>query len=328
MPKISVIVPVYNTELYIEKALVSLMGQTLDDIQIIIIDDGSKDNSLFIIEEVIARYPERNGQVILISRENRGVAETRAQGMELAKGDYIIHLDSDDWAENDWLETLYNKAVSSDADVTICDFFVECLNKTLVANEHVSSNGQNCVKKLLVGDISNSSCNKLVRANLFREHEITFHSKYDMGEDFFVTFLVFMNAKKVVHINKPLYHYNRLNENSLTKSYSIKALDDLVSIVDLTELYLNKANAIELYANELDVFKLGVKLQFALHFHNDIERIKLAFNLYPDTNRLIFRSKFKTLKLVYVMRICHLLFLYKKTYQLWKLARIHLQRYK
>lgn len=325
-PKVSVIVPVYNAELYVERAIISLMEQTLNDVQFIIIDDGSKDHSLSIIKQVISRYPTRQEQVVLISRDNCGVAATRAQGMELAAGDYVIHFDSDDWAENDWLETLYNKAVSSDADVTICDFFVECLNKTFVANEHVSSSGQNCVKRLLVGDISNSSCNKLVRANLFREHEITFHSKYDMGEDFFVTFLVFMNAKKVVHINKPLYHYNRLNENSLTKSYSIKALDDLVSIVELTELYLNKANAIELYANELDVFKLGVKLQFALHFHNDIERIKLAFYLYPDTNRLIFRSKFRTLKLVYVMRLCHLLFLYKKAYQLWKLARIRLRR--
>ncbi|ENM5914176.1 glycosyltransferase family 2 protein [Vibrio mimicus] len=325
-PKVSVIMPVYNTELYVERAMISLMEQTLDDVQFIIIDDGSKDNSLSIIKEIITRYPSRKDQIILISRENRGVAATRAQGMKLATGDYIIHFDSDDWTDNDWLETLYNKAVASDADVIICDFFVECLNKTLIANEHVASSSQNCVKNLLVGDISNSSCNKLVKANIFRDHEITFHSKYDMGEDFFVTFLVFMNANKIVHVNKPLYHYNRLNENSLTKSYSIKALDDLVGIVELTEFYLNKANVIDLYTNELDVFKLGVKLQFALHFHNDIERIKLAFDLYPDTNRLIFCSKFRALKLVYAMRLLHLLFLYKKAYHLWKLVRIRLRR--
>lgn len=327
-PKVSVIVPVYNTELYVERAMVSLMEQTLDDVQFIIIDDGSKDRSLSIINDVISRYPVRQEHVILISRENRGVAATRSQGMKLATGDYIIHLDSDDWAENDWLETLYNKAVASDADVIICDFFVECLSKTLVANEYVGSSGKDCVKKLLVGDISNSSCNKLVKADVFRKHEITFHSKYDMGEDFFVTFLVFINANKIVHINKPLYHYNRLNENSLTKSYSKKALDDLVGIVGLTECYLSKINAIDLYANELDVFKLGVKLQFALHFHNEIERIKLAFDLYPDTNKLIFGSKFRTLKLVYAMRLCHLLFLYKKAYELWRWVRIFFRRYK
>lgn len=325
LSNVSVIVPVYNAERYIERAIISLMEQSLENVQFVIIDDGSKDNSFAIIKQVIERYHARQHQVILIHRENRGVAATRAQGMELATGDYIIHFDSDDWAENDWLETLYNKAVASDADVIICNFFVECLNKTLVANENVASSGQDCVKKLLVGDISNSSCNKLVKANLFREHEITFHSKYDMGEDFFVTFLVFMNAKKVVHINKPLYHYNRLNENSLTKSYSKKALDDLIGIVGLTEHYLNKANVIDLYANELGVFKLGVKLQFVLHFHNDIERIKLAFDLYPDTNKLIFGSKFKTLKLVYAMRLCHLLFLYKKAYEIWKLVRIRLR---
>ncbi len=324
-PKVSVIMPVYNTELYIERAMISLMEQTLDDVQFIIIDDGSIDNSLSIIKEIITRYPSRKNQTIIVSRENRGVAATRAQGMKLATGDYIIHFDSDDWTENDWLETLYNKAVISDADVIICDFFVECLNKTLVVNEDVASSSQNCVKKLLLGDISNSSCNKLVKANVLRDNEITYHSKYDMGEDFLVTFLVFMNAKNIVHINKPLYHYNKLNENSLTKSYSIKALDDLVGIVELTESYLNKVNAIKLYADELDVFKLGVKLQFALHFHNDIERIKLAFDLYPDTNKLIFHSKFRILKLIYAMRRLHLLSLYKKAYQLWKFLRISLR---
>lgn len=110
IPKVSVIVPVYNTERYVERAIISLMEQTLDDVQFIIIDDGSKDNSLNIIKQVIARYPARQGQVTLISRENRGVAATRAQGMELATGDYVIHLDSDDWAELNWLEALGDAA--------------------------------------------------------------------------------------------------------------------------------------------------------------------------------------------------------------------------
>ncbi|HDX6611302.1 TPA: glycosyltransferase family 2 protein, partial [Escherichia coli] len=117
IPKVSVIVPVYNTERYVERAIISLMEQTLDDVQFIIIDDGSKDNSLNIIKQVIARYPARQGQVTLISRENRGVAATRAQGMELATGDYVIHLDSDDWAELNWLEALYTKAIEDNADV-------------------------------------------------------------------------------------------------------------------------------------------------------------------------------------------------------------------
>jgi glycosyltransferase involved in cell wall biosynthesis len=118
-PKVSVIVPVYNTELYVERAIISLMEQTLDDVQFIIIDDGSKDDSLNIIKQVIARYPVREGQVTLISRENRGVAATRAQGMELATGDYIIHLDSDDWAELNWLEAMYTKAIEENADVVV-----------------------------------------------------------------------------------------------------------------------------------------------------------------------------------------------------------------
>ncbi|KAA3493038.1 glycosyltransferase family 2 protein [Vibrio mimicus] len=123
-PKVSVIMPVYNTEMYVERAMISLMEQTLDDVQFIIINDGSKDNSLSIIKEVITRYPTRKDQITLISRENRGVAVSRAQGMELATGDYVIHLDSDDWAERNWLEAMYSKAIEDNADVVVCDYFL------------------------------------------------------------------------------------------------------------------------------------------------------------------------------------------------------------
>lgn len=326
IPKVSVIVPVYNAELYVERAIVSLMEQTLDDIQVIIIDDGSKDNSRHVIEKVISRYPERYSQVILISRENRGVAATRAQGMELATGDYIIHLDSDDWVELNWLEDLYSKAISCDADVAVCDYFVESYNKTHVVCEKVASEGPVCVKNLLLGHVSNSCWNKLVKANLFHENGIRFYDEYDMGEDFLVTFLVFNNARNVIHINTPLYHYNKINENALTKSYSKKALEDLIGIVMLTEHYLVDNGRLSLYSNELEVFKLGVKLQFALHYHNEIDRIKLAFDLYPDINGKIFKSSFKILKIAYFLKRCNLLFIYKYSYDLWKWLRINFLR--
>ncbi|MBJ6911351.1 glycosyltransferase family 2 protein, partial [Vibrio cholerae] len=158
-PSISVIMPVYNTEMYIERAIVSLMEQTLQNIQFIIIDDGSNDDSLEIIKSVMSRYPERQKQLTLISRENRGVAFTRAEGLAIADGEYIIHMDSDDFVAITWLESLYCKALEESADVVICDFDMYLKNKIISVREMVKKNPDDCVRYLLTGKLSNSNCN-------------------------------------------------------------------------------------------------------------------------------------------------------------------------
>ncbi|WP_407306699.1 glycosyltransferase family 2 protein [Klebsiella quasipneumoniae] len=239
IPKVSVIVPVYNTERYVERAIISLMEQTLDDVQFIIIDDGSKDNSLNIIKQVIARYPARQGQVTLISRENRGVAATRAQGMELATGDYVIHLDSDDWAELNWLEALYTKAIEDNADVVICDYYKVYKNKKIEVSQNVLPSPYNCVKKLFNRKLSNSNWDKLVRKKYLMIMKLVLLMAWIWG-GFLVTLLVLLNSKKISYINKPLYYYNKNNDSSLTKSYSNKTLYDLVKIVDLADNYMKE----------------------------------------------------------------------------------------
>lgn len=310
-PKVSVIVPVYNTELYVERAIVSLMEQTLDNVQFIIIDDGSKDNSLNIIKQVISRYPERKEHVTLISRENRGVAATRAQGMELATGDYVIHLDSDDWAELNWLEMMYNKAIAEDADVVVCDYYAVFENRRAISTQKVTENNIECVKMLLACNISNSNWDKLVKRSLFDENEIFFHSGYDMGEDFLVTLLVFMKARKTAHLNTALYYYNRVNESSLTKRYSPKSLCDLLKITNLAEQALENSGFTNMVENEMNIFKLNVMSLFITHSSQDVDKIKYAFNLYPTTNKKILSSKMKMLKIIYVLKKMRLLFFCK-----------------
>ncbi|WP_407258936.1 glycosyltransferase family 2 protein [Klebsiella quasipneumoniae] len=311
IPKVSVIVPVYNTERYVERAIISLMEQTLDDVQFIIIDDGSKDNSLNIIKQVIARYPARQGQVTLISRENRGVAATRAQGMELATGDYVIHLDSDDWAELNWLEALYTKAIEDNADVVICDYYKVYKNKKIEVSQNVLPSPYNCVKKLFNRKLSNSNWDKLVRKKIFDDNEISFIDGLDMGEDFLVTLLVLLNSKKISYINKPLYYYNKNNDSSLTKSYSNKTLYDLVKIVDLADNYMKEKGILEFFLHETNMFKLDVKSLIILNSNNNIDLVNYAFNLYPNTNKLIIGSNMKTLKFVYILRSLRLLSFYK-----------------
>ncbi|MGU5711472.1 glycosyltransferase family 2 protein [Aeromonas caviae] len=302
-PKVSVIVPVYNTELYVERAIISLMEQTLDDVQFIIIDDGSKDNSFEIIKTVIARYPYRMNQVTLISRGNKGVAATRSEGMVIAKGQYVIHLDSDDWVEPNWLESMYTKAVLDNADVVVCDFVMVYKEHQEYYHNNVANLGRECVKRLLSGEISNSNCDKLVSRELLNKYEINFHGGFDMGEDFLVTLLVFINAQSVTHVDKVLFYYNRTNENSLTKSYTLKALSDLADIVQLADRYLNKAKLDNYCQYEMNIFKLNVRGLFIVHSQGDMNLIKYALNLYPNTNSMIFSSKVKILKVLYLMRL-------------------------
>ena len=310
-PKVSVIVPVYNTELYVERAIISLMEQTLDDVQFIIIDDGSKDDSLNIIKQVIARYPVREGQVTLISRENRGVAATRAQGMELATGDYIIHLDSDDWAELNWLEAMYTKAIEENADVVVCDYISEHSNRKVIFKQLVPATGLECAKQLMLSRISNSNCDKLVRRCIFNQNNINFHSGYDMGEDFLVSLYILIKASNVSYISWPLYHYNRVNENSLTKTYTKKSLNDLVLVTDLMISYIKGNNLEQYFHNEIVAFKMTVKATHISNPGRDLDTVKKAFEIYPELNSSIYSSSKVLLKLAYVLYVLRLHFLFK-----------------
>ena len=116
MPKVSVIIPVYNVEKYLRECLNSVINQTLKDIEIILVDDGSTDSSLSICQE----YAKKDDRIIVLTQQNQGAAVARNNGIKIAKGEYLSILDSDDYFDLSMLEKLYNKAVKDDLDITIC----------------------------------------------------------------------------------------------------------------------------------------------------------------------------------------------------------------
>ena len=117
--KVSVIIPVYNVERYIEMCLSSLVEQTLEDIELIIINDGSPDNSQAIIDRYMEQYP---GMIKCIVRENGGQATARNEGIEIARGEYLAFVDSDDYVEVTMMEKLYSRAKETGADIVACGF--------------------------------------------------------------------------------------------------------------------------------------------------------------------------------------------------------------
>ena len=122
MPKVSVIVPFYNVEDYIEKCIKSLLNQTLDDLEIILVNDGSKDNSESIAKKYLNEYPKK---IIYLEKENGGLGDARNYGIPYAKGEYIAFIDSDDYVEKDMYEQMLKKAEEEQSDMVECDFWWE-----------------------------------------------------------------------------------------------------------------------------------------------------------------------------------------------------------
>lgn len=288
IPKVSVIVPVYNTELYVERAIISLMEQTLDDVQFIIIDDGSKDNSLNIIKQVITRYPARQGQVTLISRENRGVAATRAQGMELATGDYVIHLDSDDWAELNWLEALYTKAIEDNADVVVCDYRTIHPATSTDVKQPIGKDGVDCVKKLLSGELLGPTWNKLIKRKLLADNNIRFLPDINFLEDFILVMQAFLAANAIGYVAQPLINYNKCNESSITASVSKQKVKEIVFATSAIDRVLSANQLSSGLSKYFNTMKLNLKYWMLCCI--DKKAIASIAWVYPETDSFIFKS--------------------------------------
>lgn len=288
-PKVSVIVPVYNTELYVERAMVSLMEQTLDNVQFIIIDDGSKDRSLSIINDVIARYPDRQEHVILISRENRGVASTRSEGMKLATGDYVIHLDSDDWAELNWLEFMYSKAIAESADVVVCDYVAVYDNKLEHIHMPAEQTGYACLKQLLCDKQRGYTWNKLISREIIMKIEHPFLDGINYLEDFIYVMKCFYVSNKITYIDKNLYNYNQQNTNSITKGMSSSKRNDIVSTVSYVSDFLTSSAGSGFSVNDLMTFKIKQKV-FLIYGEWKSVSIQ-TWQLFPDSNPYVLSAE-------------------------------------
>lgn len=216
MPKVSIIVPIYKVEEYIEYCARSLFEQTLDDLEYIFIDDCSPDKSIERLEAILEKYPQRRrGTIILHNKKNLGQAETRKRGILLAKGDYIIHCDPDDWVEKDMYETLYTAAVESKADIVMCDFFrnfsngCESVMNMADDTERVSA-FINFYTAKRMGTLSGHLVSRKIVQN-----ESIIWPKWNFTEDLTLVFQYFMLSKKNVSVKKALYHY-RENLDSIS----------------------------------------------------------------------------------------------------------------
>lgn len=221
-PLISVVVPVYNVENYVGKCLNSILNQTYKNLEIIVVDDGSTDNSSNICRD----YAKKDKRIKIIQQKNRGLANARNTGLNQLSGEYVTFIDSDDWIEDAFVQTLYVDLVNHNCDISMVKHYIDYPEKTVIAASYRNYLMQPnvCLKKLLYGnDVDISAWGKLYRTSLFK------HIRYPDGKEFedtVVTPLLIMQSQLVFLDSTPLYHYQRYDKNSITNGeYSPKKLD-------------------------------------------------------------------------------------------------------
>lgn len=214
--KVSVILPVYNAATTITRMLDSLRDQTLVDFEVLMIDDGSTDNSGAILDE----YAQKDNRFRVVHKKNEGVSVARQTGVELAQGEYVIHADSDDWVDQTMLEELYAKAENDDADVVICDFFSNTDTDQTLCKQQPSELKADVILRELFQQLHGSCWNKLVRQACYNKYNVRFPKGINHCEDLlFWAQLLQHTDVKVSYLPKAFYHYY-VNSNSITRHYT------------------------------------------------------------------------------------------------------------
>lgn len=241
MPKVSVIVPIYNVEKYLEKCINSLLSQNLEDIQIILVNDGSKDNS-----GNIAREYEKNNKnrITYVEKENGGLSDARNYGLKYATGDFIAFLDSDDYIEKNAYEEMYNKAIEENADYVECDFIWEFPNKIRVDKQYPYKN-----KKEMLSFVRVVAWNKLIKRQLITDNNLEF-PKGLRYEDVEFTYKLIPFINKFAYVDKPFIHYVQ-REGSIANVQNERTAEIFTVLDNVTEFY-KKNNIYEEYRDELE----------------------------------------------------------------------------
>lgn len=309
MPKVSIIIPVYGVEKYIERCARSLFEQTLDDMEYLFIDDCTPDHSVEILNRVLKEYPLRKNQVVIHRMEkNSGQATVRKWGMLNATGDYVIHCDSDDWVDVTMYQKMYNKAVEENADIVVCDYVVTDDNSsdTYVTACH-SVKPLELLENCLFQRDPWSLCNKLFKRTAY--YKVVYPSGA-MGEDMATTIQLLARCYRMVYVPEPLYHYF-YNSQSITKVITmeacIKKYEQLFENSKIVLQFMEQTGLERYMKDALVVYKHFLRtVLYPLVWKK--EYYAIWNNAFPGLNRRILLSKHISIdeKIRILLTIVHL----------------------
>ena len=287
-PLVSVIVPVYGVEQFVEQCARSLFNQSLAEVEFIYVDDASPDKSIEKVKKVLKEFPNRETQVRIIHHDvNRGLPAARNSGLSIATGEYIFHCDSDDYVEPQMLERLYRKAKEQDADIVWCDWFLTFEKSERYMKQPIYDMPLDAVKAMLGGGMKFNVWNKLVKRNLYVERGISFPDGYGMGEDM-TMIMLFAMARKIAYMPEAFYHYVKTNINAFSQTYSERHLKELRYNVRRVEMFVT-----EQFGQDIDEYVAYMKLEakFPFLLSNDTSRLRLWSKWYSEANPYIMSNK-------------------------------------
>lgn len=343
-PKVSIIVPIYNMEKYIQRCLDSIIEQTLKHIEIIAINDGSTDGTASILEA----YKKKDSRITVVHQQNEGVASARNEGIRLANGKYIGFVDPDDWVSRDMYETLFEEAEQESADIVMCTYIREYGTHSLKKNFNQplkvcyrNEDVQMQVMRRLVGPIDDELASpelldawgtvwsKLYRANILKSNDIFFTDLKLIGtnEDSLFNIEATYYAKAFVFINKPYYHYWKANEQSITSGYKPQLHNQWVHLYQLIEQFLQGKNVDETFktalANRISLNVLGLGLNELSHSNTKsaLQKMKTLRQLLNEHHINHPLAQLKIKHLPFVWKVFFLCAKYKQAVALYILLK-------
>lgn len=280
--RVSVLVPVYNAARYIERCARSLLSQSYPHIEYIFVDDGSTDDSIDRLHDIMAQYPERR-VTLRRNATNSGIACVRNQLLELATGDYVYFVDSDDYIVPNAITTLVNTAQETGADIVRCQYFEEKgTSSVTVANNAFSSKMQLLADAVRGSRTVDSLWKLFIRRTLFTLNSLRFAKGINVCEDYVMSVKLFYYARLVVDLPQPLYHYCvSSNPQSLTKD-TPTAIRDRDKAIDCVVDFLKEKDIYAQLANDVNIRVLICKQGYLLNPH--CFNLQRYMTFHPEAN--------------------------------------------
>ena len=277
---LSVIIPVYNSEQYINRCIQSVLSQTFTDFELILINDGSSDNSGTICE----KYALQDSRVRFFNRTNHGVSATRQFGIDHCRGEYCIQIDADDWIDIDYFEKLISKATETNADIVYCGFIKEFENRSNYVRMFKTDDASVYLSALLTLRAWGLVWNKLIYTDLIKRNNICFPKGVCMWEDVNFIAKCLLCANLVAFCDNTYYHYTQYNNNSLSSTVTTYDMPSqtIASIADL-ERFKPVDRKRSFYSFDLSIAKLFAKQK--LLFDSRFRDINKWISVFPESNR-------------------------------------------
>jgi len=283
--KISVIIAAYNVEKYIEKCLESIISQTYKDLEIIVVNDGSTDNTL----NLIKNFSKNDKRIVVIDKPNGGLSSARNAGLEIVTGDYIGFVDGDDYIKEEMYEKLYEISNENQCDIAVCGYIRKYSNREVLSNtkEIIHYSTQGALEELISSKkLHDYAWNKLYKTELFEDVRYPIGKMY---EDVFTTYKLFFKANRVVYLDEPLYYYIQRDGSILRKGFSEKQFDQIDALEEIKEFL--RERQITMYDEALEARLLNVKCRmlFDISAGNAINKT----TLHKETAKALAKSILK-----------------------------------